>query len=149
VDGFKRRLLYLETGGFLLLAKFMIQFLPMKRWLHFLGEKGLVIDESANRPEVEEELLRIRVAMYQLIRYLPGGKQRFSCLVQVLATAWSLRWRKIAFSANIAIQLQPSPSANKALEAHAWLSSGGKIIIQTTGNWSEGDKIARFGWAGK
>jgi hypothetical protein len=149
VDGFKRRLLYLETGGFLLLAKLMIQVMPMKRWLHFLGEKGLAIDESSHRPELEEELLRIRVAMYQVIRYLPGGKGRFSCLVQVLATAWSLRWRKIPFSASIAIQFQPSLAANKALAAHAWLSSGGKIIIQTTEAWSESDKIARFGWAGK
>jgi hypothetical protein len=130
----------------LLLAKLIIELVPMKGWLHFFGERGLAIDERTLPQKDMEELFRIRDAMNRSLRFLPGGKKRFSCLVQVLAMAWSLRKRKIPFSASIAVQFQPSLVADKALTAHAWLSSGGEIVVQTTSAWSEKDKIACFGW---
>ena len=118
----------------------------MKAWLHFLGEKGLVVDETALPQNEMDDLMRLREAMNRSLRFLPGGKKRFSCLVQVLAAAWSLRRRKIAFSSCIAVQFHTALAAEKALMAHAWLSSGGEIIIQTTELWSERHGIARFGW---
>jgi hypothetical protein len=149
LDRFKRKLLYMETSSFLLLAKLIIELVPMKRWLHFLGEKGLAIDERTLPQKDREELLRIRDAMNRSLRFLPGGKKHFSCLVQVLAMAWSLRRRKIPFSASIAVQFQPSRVAHKTLMAHAWLSSGEIIIVKTTELWTESDKIAHFAWTGR
>ncbi len=109
--------------------------------------KGLEHHREPPRPdELPLEQLQRALSIGRLVavaaRYTPWNS---SCLAQVLVTQHLLQRRGIAGYFCLGVKKNELASSPEALAAHAWLSSGGKIINGAAGH-EHYTVVSAFSW---
>jgi hypothetical protein len=115
----KERLLLIAAGGVLLAVRSALWLLPFDTVRRALAATAPDAP-AAGRAEVARAQ-RIGWAIERMGRRVPGG----TCLTQALAADWLLRW----FGHPTRVRFGAATDANGTFRAHAWLESGGRIIV--------------------
>ncbi len=123
---------FLIFFGPLLVAKLMSRLFPLKKLQWIIGrpvESAAALSQSARKQQLAE---KTGIRIYRTAQKLPW---RSVCLDQALALALVLRILKVKFRFHLGI------NKTKELKAHAWITSGGRIII----GWHPGDEYTEVG----
>ena len=139
------RLLVMEAVFWLLLAKVLVRFVPFRRWVWVLGTKGKSTPDDALMPELETQVGRISSSLSVGSARLPGGHQRFNCLIQAIAGQWMLRRRSIPCTLHIGVGRTDKPEGAFHIIAHAWLRSGNIFVSGGVPNRKFLHEIGQFG----
>jgi hypothetical protein len=115
----KRRARVGEAMIFLLIVKYLIRAVQMRRWRATLGRVG-----ELGTAEGHPAYRAISYAVTAGARRLPG---EYVCLPRAMAVQWMLRRRGVASAIVIGVSAQPQGDRLHAL--HAWVEGGGNIII--------------------
>lgn len=118
---FSNRLLVLETIILLGLARLAVVTLPF-RWIScVLGQK---VEDSVENEELSVPSLIVRRIEWVLRRTSLYTPWRSNCLARAIAGRFMLRRRSITSTLYFGV----AKDETGEFEAHAWLSSGGKIV---------------------
>ncbi len=103
-------------------AKFLVSVVPFRKLAPRLGR---VQGETSPTIAVAERNIAVQVswAVQAVARYIPLG---FVCLPQAIAAQQMLRRRGIP--STIYLGVAPDRSGAQAIQAHAWLRAGDKIV---------------------
>ncbi len=114
-----------EAGGWLVIARLVVWFVPFRRLATRLG------DEMAESPAADTEAQRaaaapIGWAVRALGQRLPWMSQ---CLVQAVAVTWMLQRRRIPST----LYFGMAKDDNGQFKAHAWVRSGTRVLTGAKG----------------
>ena len=119
------KLLFAEALVYVVVAKILLLFIPLKRCVAFAGnEPG-----ESDKPSIEQ-LRQVKKAIYQTRCFMFWKNQ---CLVMSVASRWMLQRRRIPSALSLGVAFDE----NKKLVAHAWLISNDFSIIEKNGNYHE------------
>lgn len=92
----------------------------------FDGARTPVVEANIVKPGdvPSETLTAVVIAVERAARRLPGSP---SCLCRAIAGSWMLRRRAIAVTVCFGVARLPD------LRAHAWLESGGRVVLGAAG----------------
>ncbi|HXZ81424.1 MAG TPA: lasso peptide biosynthesis B2 protein [Terriglobales bacterium] len=94
-------------------AVVMIRLLPFRAWKQWAGERG-----GLKAPP--QQVAEIAWAIMAAARFVPGA----TCLPQALAAAWWLH--RFGYGCHLRLGVA---RAGEEFRAHAWLESGGQVLI--------------------
>lgn len=118
----RERALYLEAFVFLSRAKLQLVFLPFRRLAPAFGEPQTETPTDIS-PTERKIAVDVSWAVQAVARHLPLG---FVCLPQAMAAQRMLRRRGI--SSTLYLGVAPDRATPDAIQAHAWLRAGDKIL---------------------
>ena len=119
------KLLFAEALVYVVVAKFLLLFVPLKRCVAFAGsEPG-----DADKPSIEQ-LKQLKKAIHRTRWFMFWKNQ---CLVMSLASRWMLQRRRIPSALSLGVAFDE----NQKLVAHAWLTSNDFAVIEKNGNYHE------------
>lgn len=120
--GWRDRLVFFEALLRLAWAKLLIHTIPF-RWLAARLGRAQAETPSAVTPAERAVAVKVSWAVQTAARYVPFG---FVCLPQAVAAQRMLRRRGVATTLYLGVALDPAK--REALQAHAWLRAGDKIV---------------------
>lgn len=123
-----QRFTVLRSVVLLLVARFLVRFIPFSRWR---GSLGVVVEGlhapaaalSAPDPAQLREALRLGRCVMRAAERLPGESR---CLPQAMALQWAMKRSGISSDLIIAIHAQDREAEHAY---HAWVEHGGEILI--------------------
>lgn len=133
------RALLLEAGGWVLLIRLGLWFVPFDRLRSFLARRSVArssVEARMARAEphdLHEATRRVAWAVRTMARVVPGA----TCLTQALAATTLLERRNLPGDLRIGV----ARKASGALEAHAWVESHGRVIL---GHLHDLDRFTRL-----
>ena len=132
------RALYLEAFVFLCCSKLQLIFIPFRKLAPGFGEPQTETAATIS-PADRQIAVDVSWAVQAVARHLPF---RFVCLPQAMAAQRMLRRRGI--SSTLYLGVAPDRATPNAIQAHAWLRAGNKIV---TGEHEavRHQKLASFG----
>lgn len=113
--------MFIEAFCLSALARLAMITLSFRSFKKFLGKYS---NSTTNEASVKdyEKMGYIRWAVSSMSRYTPWESK---CLVQAIVMKWMLNKRNVESNLHLGIGRDPK----KGLVAHAWLSSGGMVVI--------------------
>jgi hypothetical protein len=126
-----RRLKVLEAATLLLLARYLIRFVAMRRWRGSLGQPcdlppaaTAAVPSRHTGPLPGTERI-VRQAIDRACRRLPGETV---CLPRAMAAQWMLRRR--GKHPGLVFGIRPDDSREKVRHGfHAWVECDGRVVI--------------------
>lgn len=116
----RRRLLV--AGGFVVFfVRILLWILPFKRLVWLIERTALRSARLAPVHLAEARNREIAWAITTAARYAPRSR----CLTQALAAQWLFAW----FGSPTLLRIGVAKATDKALVAHAWLESEGRVIL--------------------
>lgn len=109
----------IEAMALLVLARYLIRAVPMKRWRGTLGKLG-----EPRAGQFDANYRDVSRAVVRAAGKLPG---EYVCLPRAMAVQWMLRRRGLPSA--IIIGVTPQQTGAKSHAFHAWVEGGGQIII--------------------
>lgn len=124
------RLRTLEAMALLLAARFLVRFVPLRRWSGLLGKPAPYLrraeDFSASEPEretVRKCIASVRRATFRLPNSL--------CLPQAIGLHWMLARRGIG--STVIVGIRPAEQRGSMHDLHAWTEWRGQTILGDSG----------------
>lgn len=122
----------LEAALFLLLARLLVKYVPMRRWRH-----RLTTAEEAERgglqPEGRRLARKVARVVRRVARHVPFPAM---CLPQAMAAQWMLRRRgipsRLFFGARRRLRPESAPHTDgsaSGMDFHAWLTIGNDCVL--------------------
>ncbi len=116
-----------EAAVFLALARFLVVFVPLRRW------RRRIVTERQESALVPPSARKVALVVRKVADVVPFTAV---CLQQAMAAQWMLRRRRVASQLTIGVRREPNapPKAaerNPVLDYsyHAWLQVGGHCVV--------------------
>lgn len=124
------RLRTLEAMALLLAARFLVRFVPLRRWNRLLGKSSPYAPptgEQRSDPAEEEPVRQCAAAVRRAAFRLPATL----CLPQAIGLHWMLRRRGIANA--VIVGIRPSSERGTLHDLHAWVEWRGRTVLGDSG----------------
>lgn len=108
----------LEAAFALLVARLLVQYVPMRLWRHHVDTAGDPAPAPLGMPR------KVGWIVPKVARRLPFHAR---CLPQAMAAQWMLRRRGVR--SRLVFGARRGTAPETALEFHAWLIAGGECVI--------------------
>jgi len=115
----------IEAAASLAWARFLIRFVPYRRWRGWMGPIGL---NEGSLGLSEHDKARIFMVRRWVNRAAANVKFRANCLPQAMAARWMLSRRGIATELHIGSKRADQASPDKPIDLHAWLLCGDRCL---------------------
>ena len=112
--------LAVEAAVLLALARFLVMFVPMRRWRHRIAtarQERLLVPPLARK---------VAWVVRKVADFVPFGA---ACLPQALAAQWMLRWRGVASQLMVGVRREATADRAAGRFYHAWLQVGDQCVI--------------------
>ena len=121
--------LAVEAAMLLALARFLVIFVPLRRWRHRIA---VAPQESLPVPALAWKVAWVVRRVADVVPFSAA------CLPQAMAAQWMLRWRGVASQLAVGVRRQAATAQTAAgsasgLAFHAWLLIGGQCVVGCKG----------------